>query len=150
MGPSYANFTHSLKRNIYMHDFHSQKLALKLDHSLPKKTMPFKFFLIVYLSKVVCSIQSTQPLDGFHTNGTIDPSLLCQNGTQNVYKSKEHKCLNRTRGNSVMDIPLKEGRGNDDYTDKIHVKDRHKGDKKHIYPGSNTTRVLISHTQKTF
>ena len=23
MGPSYANFTHSLKRNIYMHDFHS-------------------------------------------------------------------------------------------------------------------------------
>ena len=28
-----------------------------------------------------------------------------------------------------MDIPLKEGRGNDDYSDKIHVKDRHKGDK---------------------
>lgn len=49
-----------------------------------------------------------------------------------------------------MDIPLKEGRENDDYTDKIHVKDRHKGDKKHIYPGSNTTRVLISHTKKTF
>ena len=46
-----------------------------------------------------------------------------------------------------MDIPLKEGRGNDDYTDKmLNVKDRHKGDKKHIYPGSNTTRVLISHT----
>ena len=44
-----------------------------------------------------------------------------------------------------MDIPLKEGRGNDDYSDKIHVKDRHKGDK-NIYPGSNTTRVLISHT----
>ena len=85
--------------------------------------------------------------------GSIRMELLTQ-----VYCVKmEHKMfinlnlsLNRTRGNSVMDIPLKEGRGNDDYTDKIHVKDRHKGDKKHIYPGSNTTRVLISHTKKTF